>query len=299
MRNARSGGLLVGLAAVAVVLAPAAPQPASSAAVRPDSGAVQYLAGPAAERPASRPRLSPFSVLQLNLCNSGFASCYAGGQAVPEAARVIRTQRPDVVTLNEICQGDSAGALLAAMQRTWPADRVFANFQPAWDRGRDAPYRCRNGQQYGIALMGHVAPANWAGVATRGGIYPTQNPDRDEQRAWVCAYAIGNYYACATHLESGSGGTAKAQCRYLLGTAIPGVQAALGGAAPTVVGGDFNLAYGGDPDVQDCVPSGWSRKGDGAVQHVLATGDFTVRSTRATPLRHTDHPAWLVALQTP
>ena len=238
-------------------------------------------------------------LLQMNLCNSGFAGCYAGGQSVPEAAAVIRAQRPDVVTLNEICAGDVHGALAEAMRQAWPADRVFAQFQPAWDRERQAPYRCQDGQEYGIGVVGRVAPASWAGVQTRGGIYPSQNPRPSEQRAWVCAYAVGNYVACTTHLESEDGPVALAQCQYLMNTAIPAVRAALGAGLPTVVGGDFNLRYGGSPDVPGCVPPGWFRKGDGGVQQVLATSDFTFRSTGRIGMTYTDHDAWLVTLRTP
>ena len=44
-------------------------------------------------------------VLQLNLCNSGLAGCFTG-RAVDRAAAVIRAEAPDVVTLNEVCEGD-------------------------------------------------------------------------------------------------------------------------------------------------------------------------------------------------
>ena len=44
-------------------------------------------------------------VLQLNLCDSGLAGCYTG-RAVRAAAEVVRGERPDVVTLNEVCRDD-------------------------------------------------------------------------------------------------------------------------------------------------------------------------------------------------
>jgi len=40
------------------------------------------------------------------------------------------------------------------------------------------------------------------------------------------------------------------------------------GDGPTVLGGDWNMTHGGDPDAQDYVPTGMFRKGDGDVQHV-------------------------------
>ena len=38
---------------------------------------------------SSLPTHYPFWVLQMNLCNSGLAGCYDGGQSVPEAATAI------------------------------------------------------------------------------------------------------------------------------------------------------------------------------------------------------------------
>ena len=45
--------------------------------------------------PATPAAARTFTVLQMNLCDSGQAGCYAGGAAIPEAAGVIRDTRPD------------------------------------------------------------------------------------------------------------------------------------------------------------------------------------------------------------
>ena len=89
------------------------------------------------------------------------------------------------------------------------------------------------------------------------------------------------------------------QCKYLMNTAIPSVRASGGAYRPTVMGGDLNLKYGWIPDVQSCVPSGYFRKGDGSVQHIMATTDFTFSSSKKITLSHTDHPGWFVALTAP
>jgi endonuclease/exonuclease/phosphatase family metal-dependent hydrolase len=302
IRRVGAGRLLTGVAAAAVALAPAVPQPVASAGVSsPDVAAVWYGAvlAPGHRPGAGVPGVSPFGILQVNLCDSGLARCYANGQSVPEAAAVVRAQRPDVLTLNEFCRGDGGRGLVQAMEQTWPGDRVFEAFYPAGNSSRNAPYLCRSGQQYGVAVIGHVAPANWAGLDVRGGVYPIQNASSSEQRVWLCAYAIGSYYVCTTHLDADAAGVAAAQCRYLMNTAIPNARAAMGGYSPTVVGGDLNLRYGGHPNVQSCVPAGWFRKGDDDVQHILATSDLTFQFARRIGMRHTDHDAWLVAVRAP
>jgi hypothetical protein len=307
----RSGGARRLLSAVVVVLAVAVTVAQSSGPAgpsEPDGRAgsavgVSGSVGPAESAEPIRPtppaasavlaRGGSFSVLQLNLCNSGLAPCYANGLAVPEAASLIATTRPDAVTLDEICRHD-LDQLAAKVLGTFPGDASYRRFQPVYD-GSDAILRCRNGDQYGIGIVLRL-PAASPGIHSRGGEYPVQDGVSGERRVWECLYAIGSRYVCATHLSADSRKVAMAQCRYLMNTAIPDARAMMGGFFPTVVGADLNLSFGGRPDVQDCVPAGWFRKGDGSVQDVLATG-FTFVSTRTLSMRHTDHPGWLVTLR--
>lgn len=250
-----------------------------------------------AARPTTMPSGSPFRELQMNLCNSGQASCYRGGKSISEAKAVILRTAPDLVTVNEVCQPD-VGALMSVMESMYPGDGVFSVFWPAWQRSTNAAYPCTDGRGgYGIGLIGHVPAAQWHGFTYAGGIYPDQDTS-GEERAWTCAYAIGNYYGCTTHLADSDGPVALAQCTYLMNTAVPRMWTQ-NGSHPTVVGGDLNLTHGGSPDVQDCVPAHWFRKGDGALQHVLATDDLTFVSSEKIHMTYTDHPAWLVSLSFP
>ena len=77
------------------------------------------------------------------------------------------------------------------------------------------------------------------------------------------------------------------------------VRNADGGYAPTVIGGDLNMKHRGSPDAQDCVPTGYFRKGDSDVQHIMATADFAFSSSRRIGMSHTDHDGWFVALTAP
>ncbi len=217
-------------------------------------------------------------VLQLNICHSGVAGCYAGAEPVmAKAESVIAANGPQVVSVNEACAGDVA-RLRAAMGG---AVSVFVAA-----RHRDGtPVRCTNGQEYGNILL--VASA-LAGGPAASGQYAAQD-DSNELRVWACLPA-GALSACTTHLSARSGSVALAQCQDLMARAA-------GYPAPAVVSGDLNLRYQGSPDAQACNRPGFYRKGDGAVQHVFATTNLTfVRGTEIGMSGTTDHPAWLVTV---
>jgi endonuclease/exonuclease/phosphatase family metal-dependent hydrolase len=267
---------------------------ASGATATPDLGA-KLQVGVAAT--SALPAHYPFWVLQLNLCNSGIAKCYDGGKSVPEAATAIQNSAPDVVMLNEICRDDVA-PLAATLAGVYSGSTVVSAFQAATDRRTNAPYKCKNGQDYGIGLLVHI-PGTDAGHQVFGGIYASQDTGSAEERAWLCIQATGSFYACTTHLASTSGSIALSQCQDLMNHIVPSVRSAGGGYAPTVIGGDLNMKYRGSPDAQSCVPPGYFRKGDGDVQHIMATTDFAFSSSRTIGMSHTDHDGWFVALTAP
>ncbi|HTF11221.1 MAG TPA: endonuclease/exonuclease/phosphatase family protein [Asanoa sp.] len=220
------------------------------------------------------PGRAAFSVLQMNLCNSGWAGCYTG-RSVAEAAAVIRAWRPDVVTLNEICRED-ADALGRSL-------RAAVSFQPAIDRRVGRPIQCRDGSPYGIGLLVR-RPVDRVG---RGDTYPIQDPGGPEGRAWLCAPAARGFVACTTHLVSTNPLIALAQCWYFFTTVV----AAFPG--PVVVGGDFNLA-----NLSTCRPPGETADSDGGLQHVAVFGAGGPHRTRVIDMAGTtDHPALLVALR--
>lgn len=234
----------------------------------------------------------PLQLLQLNLCASGQAGCFTG-RSIAEADTVIRATAPDVVTLNEVCAGDvrTLGRVLADVRR----GEVTSAFIAAPDRPSGEPTRCRDGQEYGIGLLAYI-PATAEGHTYRGA-YPMQDRTDPEERVWLCVHATNRFHACTTHLASQNPPVAQAQCRHLLTVTIPGLHAR-DGYDPTVVAGDFNLRYGAAPDLRPCVPDGWFRLGDGGLQHILATDDFTVRSTRWIDMRRTtDHPGLFVTFE--
>ena len=238
--------------------------------------------------------VAPVRVLQLNLCNSGIAACYTG-RSTAEAATVIHAEIPDLVTLNEICQGDLP-ALQRALAEVIPDGRVASAFQAARDRRTGAVYRCRNGQPYGIGLV-----SRWPsipGSAAGGGIYPSQDTDDPEERAWLClgVAATPAITVCTTHLADTKLAVATAQCRYMFGTVIAGMREP-DSAVPVVLGGDLNLGSGDTAELRSCLPAGSAVVGDGGVQYVVATPEFVVSGSQRIDLRGTtDHPGLLVTL---
>jgi endonuclease/exonuclease/phosphatase (EEP) superfamily protein YafD len=238
-------------------------------------------AGPAARR--------PLRVLQMNLCDSGIARCYTG-RSVPAAEAVIRANAPDVVTLDEVCQDDVHALDIAMESEAGRGGTVVAAFKAVENPSREGAFRCRNGQRYGIGILVRIP---YHGYSTYGGIYPAQDPNDTEERAWLCVDATNELLACATHLSNTSPAVALAQCHYLMDKAIPATRPQ---TEPIVVGGDFNLRKGGSPDVRSCVPPGFTRADDGSVQQILASNDtYTTRSDRSISMDGTtDHPGLLV-----
>jgi len=239
-------------------------------------------------------RAAPVRVLQMNLCSSGIATCYTG-RSTAEAVRVVRAEKPDLVTLNEVCAADVA-ALERALADALPGAAVVSAFQPARDGRTGEAYRCRNGQQYGIGVVSRwpVAP----GSSREGGIYPAQDRDDPEERAWLCLDVAASpaVAVCTTHLAYTRREVAAQQCRYLFGTVITGMRARLG-AVPVVMGGDLNLGNGDSPDLKACLPAGSALVDDGGEQHVVATPELVVDDFRTIDLRGTtDHPGLLVTL---
>jgi endonuclease/exonuclease/phosphatase family metal-dependent hydrolase len=229
-------------------------------------------------------------MLQMNLCNSGSAGCFTG-RSLALATALIRDEAPDLVTVNEVCRDDMPVLQRALAGVTRDGATSWA-FQAADDRRTGDVVRCRDGQPYGIGLVSRGAPR--AGAAT-GGIYPVQDVGDREQRAWLCLDVMG-FAACTTHLDNSGAAVARAQCDYLLDTAIPGVRTRLGNA-PVLLGGDLNLPGGASSDLRSCLHAEDRSVDDGGVQHVVASSEFGIVSRRTIDMRATtDHPGLLVTL---
>lgn len=252
---------------------------ATTAAVAPPAPALAPGAVPATVVPPDAVR-----VLQLNLCSSGIAGCFTG-RATAEAAALLRAEAPDLVTLNEVC-ADDVEVLDRALAEGVPGGGVTSAFQPARDATTGEPYRCRNGEQYGIGLV-----SRWPATAD-GGIHPAQDAADPEQRVWLCLDPAAPLPAvCTSHLAYTRRDVAQAQCRHLFGEVVAARR------APVVVGGDLNLGAADGPDLRSCLPVGSGAVDDGGPQVVAVTPGLAVADVQTLDLRGaTDHPALLVTL---
>ncbi|KAL9098678.1 MAG: hypothetical protein Q9163_005706 [Psora crenata] len=240
--------------------------------------------------------LESFKALQLNLCNSGIADCYSNGDSIPEGAEYIYDTGPNVVTINEICS-DDIKQLQAGLAEAWPSDYTYSVFMPAVNKDTNAPYKCKNQFLYGSAVMGRVPASAWKGVEAYGGQYTAQDAGR-EGRIFACASATGDHFVCTTHLSAEAESIALAQCKALTFEVLPYLKQLSTASGKTIVGGDLNMEYDQSDaeNVQKCVPNGYTRKGDGSVQHITFSNDLRFLSRKTHGLRHTDHDAFLVEL---
>ncbi len=221
-------------------------------------------------------------VLQLNLCHSGLAGCFTGDKAMVKAVAVLKSVAPTLATLNEMCRDDLP--YLAAQ-----TGAVDHRFTPAL-KENGTPVKCKNGDDYGIGLLSWSAPT-WP--KPTHGVYSTQSSNT-ERRVWICMGYTG-FVGCTTHLST-SGPTALTQCHDL----VDGPLTTAASDGPAVMAGDWNMKYKGKPNAQDCVPPGFYRKGDGSLQHVIASDDLTFIETIVIDMDGaTDHPGLEVRLTLP
>lgn len=227
--------------------------------------------GASALAPGAAVAATPYSVLQINICNSGHAAdCYTG-QATTRAGDLINARKPSVVTMNEMCESD-----LGPIRQRTGYHSVFT---------QSGSQTCTNGSAFGNALLFPVATS--PGTPYRL-TYNSQN-DHTELRTLTCVPASG-VTACVTHLSTGSAKDDQA-------AKMKDIVGGYSRQGPTVLGGDWNMTYSGNPNAQDYVPAEMFRKGDGSVQHIMASSaHFGFTSTRVMKLDWTDHPGLQVYL---
>jgi len=233
---------------------------------------------PADGAPAAR--TGWFSLLQMNLCLSGLASCLHYPQVLDEAVSLIRARRPSAVTLNEVCQRD----VVHIAARTGYRHR----FTTVPYQGRPLPCSSPSGR----GVFGNAVLTRDAVTASVDGRYSAQDPL--EERRWLCVTTSRPVTVCATHLEApvslGTIAVRDRQCAEL--TDLLAARARRG---PTIAAGDIN-------GLGSCAPPGmWTRTDlrvtaqKPGLQHVYGD-EAHLRSPEATVVSatSTDHDFLLV-----
>jgi endonuclease/exonuclease/phosphatase family metal-dependent hydrolase len=215
-----------------------------------------------------------FTLLQMNLCLSGLAGCYARvayPAGVDDAIALIHRRRPDAVTLNESCRGD-----VVRIARETGYHLRFSRVVYRGDRLRCAHPRGRG--RFGDAVL------------TRSPVTRTENhafrtQQGLERRRWLCV-ATAAVNVCTAHLNTRASAERSgndAQCREL--------RAILAARAPVVFAGDVNRR-------PSCAPRGFWTRTDAAARQApgLQHAYGTLRSPTAAvlPAAHTDHDVLLV-----
>jgi hypothetical protein len=223
---------------------------------------------------------STYTLMQMNLCLSGFAGCYrkvAYPAGVEEAVARIREARADAVTLNEVCRGDVA----QIAQRTG----YHLRFSTVTSSGEPLPC-VRPG---GRGLFGDA-------VLTKTAIESTDSDDFEAQagiewRRWLCVTTRVGVDVCTAHLATRSTGESAgndAQCAEL--AALLERRAAI---RTVIFGGDVNRS-------EPCAPArAWTRTDGSAgqapgLQCVYGTGALRSPSAELVSATHTDHDVLLV-----
>jgi endonuclease/exonuclease/phosphatase family metal-dependent hydrolase len=226
------------------------------------------------------PTGSTYTLMQMNLCLSGVASCYSRVQypaGVEEAVARIRDARPDAVTVNEACRNDVA---LIARQAGYRL-----RFSRVIYHGKPLPCITPGGRGlFGDAVLTKAAIERTDSHAFKAQAGP-------ERRQWLCVSTRVGVEVCTAHLASPEPDEVAAnnpQCAEL--------RAFLARQATTrtvIFGGDLNRLH-------SCAPQGFWTRTDSAAhqdpgsQQVYGTGALRSPSSQVVPAVHTDHDFLLV-----
>jgi endonuclease/exonuclease/phosphatase family metal-dependent hydrolase len=218
--------------------------------------------------------------MQMNLCLSGLAACYARVRypaGVKDAVVRIRGAHPDAVTVNEGCSGDVA--------RIARKTGYHARFSRVIYRGR--PLACiRPG---GRGLFGDAVLARAVIVRTDSHAFAAQaGPER---RQWLCVTTRDDITVCTAHLASHEPEEAaenRPQC-----SELEALLARRAVGRTVIFGGDVNRR-------PSCAPRGFWMRTDASAhqdpgsQQVYGTGAPHSASARVERAAHTDHDVLLV-----
>ena len=226
------------------------------------------------------PARATYTLMQMNLCLSGLAGCYAKAAypaVVREAVALIGEAHPDAITFNEACRRDVA----QIARRTG----YHLSFSRVIYLGK--PLRCA--RPGGRGLFGNA-------VLTVAAIKRTDTRDLEaqagpERRRWLCATTRVDVDVCTAHLNTRT--TLEAAGNHAQCAELAELLARRAATRSVIFGGDVNRRG-------SCAPDGvWTRTDRSAdqargLQHVYGGGGLRSPSAEVVPAMHSDHDVLLV-----
>jgi endonuclease/exonuclease/phosphatase family metal-dependent hydrolase len=218
----------------------------------------------------------PYSLLQMNICSSGLAGCYARTEypkIIDEVVDRIRANDVNAVTLNEACSGDVAEI----------ATRTGYHYRFATVIYRGAPLACKSPDGRGV--FGNAVLTKEAIKASEDAPYSVFSGV--EQRRWLCVTTARGVDVCTSHLSTDGeapGTTNSIQCAELTK-----VLASRG--RPTIFAGDVNRHASCAPENQWTLTDAAATQ-DAGIQHVY--GNLAAPTAEIEPTTYTDHDALVV-----
>lgn len=232
-------------------------------------------AAPVPERPGG------YTLLQMNLCLSGVAACYAATDypaVLDDAVDRIVAEHADAVTIDEACSRDAAQIARQAGYRI-----RFTAVQIGGE-----PMRCVDPGGRGVYGLAVLTEAPIIGSDDQ----PFGAQADEEQRRWLCVTGARPVTVCTAHLSTrGSALERRAndrQCAELHAVLARRVE-----AGPTVFGGDVNRQTPCAPATMTAVRDTDGEQNAG-IQHVYAGSALTPLSARAAAAAYTDHDYFVV-----
>ncbi|MEV1168260.1 endonuclease/exonuclease/phosphatase family protein [Nonomuraea sp. NPDC049784] len=218
----------------------------------------------------------PYSLLQMNVCASGYAGCYARTQypkIVDEVVERIQANDVNAVTLNEACSGDVAEI----------AERTGYHFRFATVIYNGAPLACKT--PGGRGEFGNAVLTKEAIRASEDAPYSVFSGV--EQRRWLCVTTARGVDVCTSHLSTDGeapGSTNSIQCAEL-------AQVLASRGRPTLFAGDVNRRSSCAPEGQWTLTDAAATQAPG-IQH--AYGNLAAPTLELERTTYTDHDALVI-----
>lgn len=287
VRILTTGLLLVAALLLSPAAASFAAAPTAVALHHPDNGAHHHPGKGGDHHPGKGGDHHPdkghgsYSLLQMNLCLSGVAGCYAKTQypkVLDETVGRIQANKVDAVTLNEACSGDVASI----------AARTGFDYRFATVIYNNAALPCKTPEGrgvFGIAVLtkDKIKASQDAPYSVFSGV---------EQRRWLCVTTAHGVDVCGTHLSTDGeavGSANSTQCAEL-------GQMLAAHKRPTIFAGDVNRHASCAPQHMWTLTDVAGTQSPG-IQH--AYGNLVAPTVEVEPATYTDHDAMVIRARLP